>query len=172
MLNKPLCIGIGGVSRSGKTFLATLLQKEIPDSVVIHQDTYIPHESEIPRIKNHIDWERPEAIDWISFRSAVENALRSEKSVIVEGLMVFQNSDINRLYNKSIFLKISREELFLRKQTDLRWGREPDWYINHIWNSYLSFGQIPAAMNDILLIDGAKDIDLPVIMNYLQQNWL
>jgi nicotinamide/nicotinate riboside kinase len=168
---KPLCIGIGGVSRSGKTFLANLLQKAIPDSVVIHQDTYIPPESDIPRIKNHIDWERPEAIDWFRFREAIGSGILSRRTVIVEGLFAFYEHDINSLYNKTIFISLSQKVFLERKRIDLRWGKEPDWYIRHIWHSYLNYGQIPGTMKDILLIDGAKDIDLPVIMNYLQQNW-
>lgn len=169
-LKKPLCIGIGGVSRSGKTFLADLMQTVIAGSVVIHQDVFIPPEAEIPAINGHIDWERPEAIDWDSFNTGITDALRSGKTVIAEGLMVFHNPEISLLYNKSIFIKISRETFFQRKQSDLRWGNEPDWYINHIWDSYLNFGQIPSQMKDILLIDGEKDFELPTIRNYLQQS--
>ena len=168
-LKKPLCIGIGGVSRSGKTFLADLLQTAIADSVVIHQDIFIPPEAEIPTINGHLDWERPEAIKWLSFSNAIDDALGSGKTVIAEGLMVFQNPEINLHYNKAIFINISRETFFQRKQSDLRWGREPDWYINHIWDSYLKFGQIPSLMKDILLIDGENDFELPTILSYLQK---
>lgn len=168
-LKKPLCIGIGGISRSGKTFLADLLQTAIAGSVVIHQDVFIPPEAEIPAINGHLDWERPEAINWGGFNNGIVDALRSGKTVIVEGLMVFQNPEINLFYNKSIFIKISRETFFQRKQTDLRWGREPDWYINHIWDSYLKFGQIPSLIKDILLIDGEKDFELPTILSYIQK---
>lgn len=169
-LKKPLCIGIGGVSRSGKTFLAEMLHNVIKDSKVIHQDMHIPIESKMPGIKDHLDWERPEAIDWDSFNTGITEALRSGKTVIAEGLMVFHNPEINLHYNKAIFINLSREIFFQRKQSDLRWGREPDWYINHIWDSYLKFGQIPSLMKDILIIDGENDFKLPTILNYLQKN--
>jgi uridine kinase len=167
MLNIPLCIGIGGVSRSGKTFLANLLQKEISDSIVIHQDTYIPDESEIPRIKNHIDWERPEAIDWISFRRAIKSGIVSGKTIIVEGLFAFYDSEINSLYNKAIFITLSQQAFFERKRTDLRWGKEPEWYIKHIWNSFTVYGQMPKEIYDTLVIDGAPDFELNQILKYL-----
>ncbi len=129
-LKNPMCIGIGGVSRSGKTFLANMLGNSIHDSIVIHQDTYIPNEADIPKIKTHTDWESPEAIDWISFRAAIHSAILQGKTTIVEGLFAFQNPSIAGLYNKSIFINISKQEFIHRKKKDLRWGKEPDWYIH------------------------------------------
>lgn len=168
MLNKPLCIGIGGVSRSGKTFLADLLQKEIPDSIVIHQDIYIPHKSEISRIRNHIDWESPEAIDWKSFRQATESGIRSGETVIVEGLFAFHDKEINKLYDKAFFITLNRNEFLLRKRTDLRWGREPEWYISHIWDSFVIHGQLPADIANPLLMNGAQDFNRSDIIAYLR----
>ncbi|MHC1774392.1 MAG: hypothetical protein AB9834_03165 [Lentimicrobium sp.] len=166
-LNKPLCIGIGGVSRSGKTFLAAMLHEAIRNSFVIHQDIFIPDKSEIPKIKNHIDWERPEAIDWVSLKSAILSSVLTGKTIIVEGLFAFQNPSIVDLFNKSIFINISKQEFFLRKKSDLRWGKEPGWYIKHIWESYLNFGQVPSKMKDILVIDGEKDFELQMIKDFL-----
>ncbi|MBK6962702.1 MAG: hypothetical protein IPH20_01910 [Bacteroidales bacterium] len=165
-----MCIGIGGVSRSGKTFLAGMLSSSIRGSIVIHQDMYIPKKTEIPKIKNHIDWERPEAIDWKSFRSAIESSVLSGKTTIVEGLFAFQNPSIVEFYNKSILINIGKQEFIRRKRTDMRWGKEPVWYINHIWESYLNYGQAPSQIKDILIIDGEKDFELQIIMQYLQQS--
>jgi nicotinamide/nicotinate riboside kinase len=167
-LENPICIGIGGVSRSGKTFLADLLRSSISDSIVIHQDMYIPDKSEIPRIKNHIDWERPEAIDWISFRSAIDSAIISGKTTIVEGLFAFQNPSIVEFYNKSIFIDLSKQEFIRRKRTDMRWGKEPEWYISHIWDGYMKYGQLHDHTPNPLLIDGEIHFDLHLILNYLK----
>jgi len=168
MLNKPLCIGIGGVSRSGKTFLAYLIQKEIPGSIVIHQDTYIPIETEIPKIKDHIDWERPEAIDWDRFRQAVELGLLSGKAVLVEGLFAFHDHSIIEFYNKSVFIEISRQAFIQRKQQDERWGKEPEWYVNHIWEGYIRYGQLPKVLHNTMIINGDADFNITEIMNYLK----
>ena len=168
MLHKPLCIGIGGVSRSGKTFLADLLQKEIPGSIVIHQDTYIPIETEIPKIKNHTDWEKPEAIDWDKFRQAIELGILSGKTVLVEGLFAFHKMEINNLYNKAIFINLSHQEFLSRKRMDLRWGKEPEWYINHVWNSYLIYGQMPEYFMNPLIINGEHNLNMAQIIQYLE----
>jgi nicotinamide/nicotinate riboside kinase len=167
-LVKPACIGIGGVSRSGKTFLANHLNAAIPDSDVIHQDTFIPDEPDIPKINDHIDWERPEAIDWVSFRKAIESGINSGKTVIVEGLFAFHDKEINTFYNKTIFITLSRDEFIRRKRTDLRWGREPEWYISHIWEGYLNYGQLPEEIVNPLLLDGTTDFNPSDVITYLQ----
>lgn len=169
-LNKPLCIGIGGVSRSGKTFLSGLLKNAFENSVVIHQDTFIPDKQKIPKIKNHIDWERPEAIDWGKFSQAVVSAKQSSYNVIVEGLFAFNNKEFNKLYDKTIYITLSRDEFLFRKNKDLRWGQEPIWYINHIWESYLKYGLLPEELANSLKIDGEVDFDLQNILNYLRTN--
>lgn len=165
----PLIVAIGGVSRSGKTFLADALQLSIGNSVVVHQDEYIPAEDKLPVINGHINWEIPEAIDWSGFMNAISKAVSSGKSVIAEGLMVFQHPELNKLFHKAIFINLSRETFAERKQTDLRWGKEPDWYINHIWDSYLIYGQVPASVKDVLLLDGETDFDTGHILNFLMK---
>jgi nicotinamide/nicotinate riboside kinase len=169
-MNKPLCIGIGGVSRSGKTFLSGILKNVFENSVVIHQDTFVPDEQQIPKIKDHIDWERPEAIDWQSFRHAIVSAIQSGNIVIVEGLFTFNNHEINKLYNKTIFITLSKDEFLTRKNKDLRWGREPIWYINHIWESYLQYGLLPEELANSLKVNGEVDFDLQNILTYLRTN--
>ncbi|NTW24382.1 MAG: hypothetical protein HGA37_06760 [Lentimicrobium sp.] len=168
-LKKPICIGIGGVSRSGKTFLADKLNGIIADSIVIHQDTFIPDESAIPGIKGHIDWERPEAIDWDNLKTEIERAIQSGKTVIVEGLFAFNRDDINTFYNKSIFIKLSKKEFIRRKRIDLRWGAEPAWYILHIWKSHKIYGQLPSSISECLLLNGEEDFDLNLVLNFLKK---
>lgn len=169
IFKSPLCIGIGGVSRSGKTFLANLLQSVITDSVVIHQDTFIPAESEIPAINGHTDWERPEAIDWEKLKAAIDNAIQSGKTVIVEGLFAFNRKDINTFYNKSVFIKLSKKEFVRRKRLDLRWGAEPDWYILHIWRSHKIHGLLPSSMSECLILKGEEDFDLDMVLNFFKK---
>lgn len=169
-LKHPLCIGIGGVSRSGKTLLAAYLNHVISDSIIINQDTYIPEESEIPQINGHTDWERPEAIDWQKLKLAIDTAWQEGKTVIVEGLLAFNNNTINRLYSKKIFIELSRKEFISRKKLDLRWGLEPDWYIDHIWESYLKYGKIHQELNDVLILSGEQDFDFDKILQYIKSN--
>ncbi len=159
--------GIGGISRSGKSFLAQkfkeLLEKEGHTVIVLDQDDYVFPEKEIPLIRDHINWEVPESIDWERFRGAAIEAEKMFDHVIVEGLMVFWNPSILALYNKRIFIELSHDEFMHRKQSDLRWGKEPDWYVEHIWDSYIKYGQIPDGMDIDMVLDGEGAFDINVI---------
>lgn len=165
--HKSVYIAIGGVSRSGKTFLAEMLESILPDSVIIHQDTYIPDKKNIPVIRDHLDWERPEAIDWQAFKKAIHIAGQNFRYVIVEGLMVFCDETLNQLYDKNIFISLSKEVFVQRKRADLRWGAEPDWYIEHIWQSHLSHGTLPSTIQKPVIIDGEEDFNIDKILKLL-----
>ncbi|MBW6490934.1 MAG: hypothetical protein K0B15_07025 [Lentimicrobium sp.] len=164
---KSFCIAIGGVSRSGKTFLAEMLGNFLVDSLIIHQDKYIPDKKDIPTIKDHIDWERPEAIDWKAFRNAIVHAKQSFKYVIVEGLFVFLDENINQYYDRHIFISLSKEVFLKRKKEDHRWGVEPDWYIEHIWEGHITYGNLPEVIQKPLIINGVENFNLHNIIQQL-----
>lgn len=166
-IQKSCCIAIGGVSRSGKTFLSAMLGRYLENSIIIHQDTYIPPESEIPLIKNHIDWERPEAIDWISFENAIIEAGKTFKYVIVEGLFVYWDEKINQNFDKNLFITLPKPVFEKRKREDLRWGAEPDWYIEHIWQGHLRYGFKPRTLPNCMVINGELDFDINEIIHHL-----
>lgn len=166
-IQKSCCIAIGGVSRSGKTFLSAMLGRYLDNSIIIHQDTYIPPESEIPLIKDHIDWERPEAIDWISFENAIIEAGKTFKYVIVEGLFVYWDEKINQNFDKHLFITLPKPVFEKRKREDLRWGAEPDWYIEHIWQGHLKYGLLPSTIRNPLIINGEEDFNMHDILNKL-----
>jgi uridine kinase len=165
---QPICIAIGGVSRSGKTFLSKMLNEKLYDSVIIHQDEYIPDKDTIPRINNHINWETPEAIDWGSFSNAIIGARKSHKFIIIEGLFVYHKPELNKYYDRTIFITISEKEFTNRKRNDFRWGREPEWYIQHIWKGHLLYGKLPEQFNNALVIDGEKDFSIDEIIQKLK----
>ena len=166
-----MIIGIGGISRSGKTFMADelkkLLEQDEKSVKVLDQDDYVFPEENIPLIRDHIDWEVPESIDWDRFNLAITEAQRTFNHVIVEGLMVFWNPSIRPLYNNWIFIELSREEFIRRKQSDLRWGQEPDWYVEHIWDSYIKYGQIPDGMDIDLVLDGERPFDVEMLFHQI-----
>jgi uridine kinase len=165
----PLCIGIGGVSRSGKTFLAAMISEILPNSELFCQDEYVHASDLLPVINNHIDWEIPGSIDWDRLFSDASKALENGKHVIVEGLMAFADERLNRLFNRHIFLTLGKEEFEQRKKTDLRWGKEPEWYIAHIWDSFLKYGKLPANIPDALILDAEQDFDLNKVVKYLRK---
>ena len=159
-----ILIGIGGVSRSGKTALAKRLAaelqtKEKPSVHIIHQDQCVIPESQLPLISGKADWEHPVSIDWPRLNLLIDQGLQSYEIVIVEGLFAFYDQAIVERMNIKIFLEISKPLFIERKREDLRWGLEPDWYIEHIWEAYLRYGR-PSLSSEYVCLNGARDIDV------------
>jgi nicotinamide/nicotinate riboside kinase len=157
-----MIIGIAGVSRSGKTTLADLIQKKLVEqgetSIVVHQDDYVMPESEIPKIRHRIDWECPQSIDFQRFKSEILEAKKHYKHVITEGLLNFWDEDINLLFDKKIFVEISKQTFLERRNKEKRWGFEPKWFYEHVWQSYLKYGK--NGLNEAtLVISGEEDFD-------------
>jgi nicotinamide/nicotinate riboside kinase len=165
-----MIIAIGGVSTAGKTTLAGQLRNFFQNKKVsiLCQDDFVKPVEQIPLIENRIDWESPDSIDHMRFRDAIEAEKRENDIVIVEGLMVFWDPLTQALFDKNVFIEISYSLFMKRKNSDYRWGNEPDWYIGHIWQSYLQYG-LPTNRKNIVSVDGNKRIDLTPILNYLEQ---
>jgi nicotinamide/nicotinate riboside kinase len=165
-----MIIAIGGVSTAGKTTLAGQLRNFFHNKKVsiLCQDDFVKPVEQIPLIENRIDWESPDSIDHIRFREAIVAEKRENDIVIVEGLMVFWDPLTQALFDKNVFIGISNSLFRKRKNSDYRWGNEPDWYVEHIWQSYLQYG-LPKNTENIVTVDGNKRIELTPILNYLEQ---
>ncbi|MDH5608287.1 MAG: AAA family ATPase [Cyclobacteriaceae bacterium] len=141
-------IGIGGVSRSGKTTLAHQLKAYMEDSGlsvrVLCQDDFVLAEDDLPYVGEHVDWETPESMDWDALLRALIRSSEACDICIVEGIFAFHCKRINDYYTITVNLELEKEVFLERKKQDLRWGAEPDWYIAHIWKSHLKYRQIPA----------------------------
>lgn len=165
-----MIIGIGGVSRAGKTTLAFKIREWFGKAhvCILHQDQYIQDESNMPLIKNHIDWEHPDSLDFEMFKKITNEKAKEYSIVIVEGLMVFHDDELNEMMDRKIYIKISKEAFLSRKTMDNRWGKEPEWYIDHIWQSHFIYGLIPKNEKNVLEVDGeACGID-EIVQNYLK----
>jgi uridine kinase len=166
---KAKIIGIGGVSCAGKSLLADKLSQRFRESgyrtCVLDQDDYVFPTAEIPLVRDHTDWECPESIDFKGFEEAIKDASASYDIVIAAGLMVFWEPGIRKTFDYLVFIKITREEFRRRKRKDLRWGREPEWYIDHIWDSYLEYGQFPYGIQPDLSIDAMEPVNTDQVYN-------
>jgi len=166
-----MIVGIGGVSRAGKTTLANLMAKLFlarnKSVVIIHQDEYVHEERDIPKIKDRIDWEHPASIRTDDFRNAVIEANESHDLVIAEGLLCFNDPELTKRMDRKILVTIAKETFLERKKEDLRWGSEPDpaWYMEHIWESYLRYGQPQS--DDYFIIDGNQYFDLITVVQFI-----
>lgn len=163
-----MIIGIGGVSRAGKTTLANLLKKRLKGKTIsiLNQDDFAK-KTGLPKIKNHIDWEHPASLDWTTLMNTIKAETKKNEITIVEGLFAFYNKQISNIYDLKIFMSIEKEVFLARKRKDKRWGKEPEWFIQHIWNSYLKYGQLPDSIDEILIVNGNQMPDINHIISYL-----
>jgi uridine kinase len=165
-----MIIGIGGVSRSGKSSLAVFIKKLYPDlkTKILCQDDFVIPEDKIPKINGEIDWECPESIDWKRFLNVLKETAKKNDILIAEGLLVFYDWKITRHFNRKIFIEIPENLFRKRKVTDTRWGSFPDWYVDHIWNSFLEFGNIKKDRHDFLFVNGELKFNKKEIIAFLE----
>ncbi len=129
---------LAGVSRSGKSTLATKLVHDLPNAIVLHQDEFILDQSALPLIKGRIDWENPETIDWDRLVSAHDEANEQYDFIIIEGIFALSSLRLIKASAFKILLTLDREEFIKRRSQETRWGDEPDWFIHHVWESHLA----------------------------------
>ena len=165
-----MVIGIGGVSNAGKTTLATRLKKQLePLKVkVLCQDDFAKPVAEIPRIRDHVDWETPESIDMVKYCKYILEAERTHEIVIAEGLFAFCDNHFNKHYNKRIFLTINKKVFWERKLKDFRWGKEPEWYMEHIWQSHFRCGVLKEVNTNTLVLSGEQMVDIDKLLPFLE----
>jgi len=165
-----MIIGIGGVGNAGKSTLAKKIKKLYPENKVriLCQDDYVKPNYELPLIHQHIDYEIPDSIDFQFYRQRIVTASNSAEMILAEGLFAFYDASTVQIYDREIFLHIREKTFFQRKNNDLRWGKEPAWYIRHIWQSYLTYGAIESGRKDVLYLSGEKETPVEKILDYIQ----
>lgn len=166
-----MILGIAGASQSGKTTLAKMLEQVLSEKqynvVTLHQDDFAQASMLIPHIKDHIDWEIPASIDFERFQMAIELHRHKCDILIVEGFLNFYAPPIFQYFDKAIFLDIDKATFLERKRKDLRWGKEPEWYFQHIWNCYLQYGQPPKSDQPILRLNSNEKIEESQLLHFL-----
>ncbi len=162
-----LVVGIGGVSRAGKSTLSKMLKNTLHDSrmVILDMDDFVYPENQIPRIKNKTDWESPESVDYRKISGRIIEAKAAHDVVILEGILIFWVDSLNNLFDKKLFVEIPYEIFLERKRKDRRWN-EPKWYIQHIWDSYLKYGIKNS--EDSMKVDGNRSFEISEIQNFLK----
>jgi len=162
-------IGIGGISRAGKTTLAKKLISHFPDKkkVILHQDDYVNAGYDIPQIQERIDWEVPESIDFLRLKYDFKWMSLNLDVVVLEGIFALYDEEMNHMFDKKIFVDLGYKQFMDRKATDKRWGYEPDWYIQHIWNSYQKYREEILSMKDIIVLDDKDSVKINEIISEL-----
>lgn len=167
-----MIIGIGGCSRSGKTTLAEKLvwhfRAQNKTAIALHQDDFVKALHAIPLIRDRTDWETPHFIDFDLLKKSIVFFKQDFDVLVMEGILAFADDDLNALYDCCFFTHISEETFRSRKAADKRWGKEPAWYINYIWESFLKYGQPAAELKKLMVIDGEKPYQMGEIEEFLR----
>lgn len=108
-------------------------------------DDFVLPESQIPKIKDRTDWERPESVDFERLCQTIRNQQDQFDVIVVEGILVFANAQLSDLFDTTVWIQISRETFLDRRRKETRWGDEPDWFLEHVLDSHLRYGQYPEA---------------------------
>ncbi len=166
---KGLSIGIGGVSRAGKTSLSNYIKSLYPKKSVylIEMDNFVRNEADIPKIKDYTDWEHPISVDFDKIKNRLKEAICQYDIVITEGILIFYSEELNRLFDKRIFINIPKNMFFKRRLQEKRWGAEPDWYLDYVWESYLKYGKLKDSDNSTLYIYGNENWSAMLIDEHL-----
>lgn len=148
-------VAIGGCSNSGKSTLARQLSDQLPyETQIVAMDNHVRPTEVIPRVDDRIDWEVPESIDW---KGIYQIILTSKAEIVItEGFLIFWNKSINRLFDVKIFLDIDYNTFMQRRRQETRWGSEPEWYVQHVWDSYLKFGRLQEPSDDFYIVNGTE----------------
>jgi hypothetical protein len=56
--------------------------------------------------------------------------------------------------DKKVFVEIPKSLFLERKIKDKRWGEFPEWYMEHIWQSYEKYGKIDPSDKTYFVVDG------------------
>jgi nicotinamide/nicotinate riboside kinase len=153
-----ISVGIGGVSRAGKTTLSHYLRDlySHKKTLIISMDQYVKDPDSIPRVKDKIDWEHPVSVDFEKIQKKIEESVQAYDLVITEGILIFYNEQVNELFDKRIFIDIPKSLFYIRRKNDTRWGDEPSWYIDYVWESYLEYGKLNDSSTHTLYLNGEE----------------
>ncbi|MEP1035002.1 hypothetical protein [Ekhidna sp.] len=154
-------IGIGGCSRSGKSSLAYEIKEQLHDRkvVLLAMDNYVFPESQIPKIKDRIDWESPESVNFEQIMRTIEDC-KYYDVIVIEGILIFADESLRKQFDTTVWMQISKETFLARRRNETRWGDEPDWFLEHVWESHLQYGQFPEAD---FVVSGEEEISLEVL---------
>ncbi len=81
--------------------------------------------------------------------------------------MVYNRAEVFELFDKKIFIEISKETFLNRKTLDSRWENEPEWYIEHIWDSHFVNGRVSDGIQDVLCMSGENKFIADIVKHYL-----
>jgi uridine kinase len=170
-----MIIGIGGISRAGKTSLSHILKKEFNQkTVIIHFDEYIKESSHwdfyskfpmfyLCKLHKTFNMEHPNTFDFDRMYADVVHACKENEIVIIEGIYIIYDTRIKNILNRYIHLSLSRNIFTQRRIRDFRCNA---WYANHVWKSFMKYGTNYSDL-DHIVVDGDKEIDIQTVLRFV-----
>ena len=150
---KLLTVGISGASCSGKTSVASKLEKMLPWCSVINQDKYYHGEDSCHHVRsgNLINWEVLEAFDMNRMKEDISTVsqnllmrktlsgqpgsghttalksmkIRNSPVLIIEGIVIFKDPDLVTLCDRKYFVEIDQATCKARRENRV-WDPEGD----------------------------------------------
>ena len=119
----------------------------------------------LPKVQGVPDWERPSTIKWDKLLKDVQKADSDVK--IIEGLFSFYPASLRSEYDLKIFVEIEKKTFIKRKSDDVRWEEEPEWYAEHVWRSFLKYGQMKGDKQEYIPVSGESTIDIKPIVDLI-----
>ena len=163
---KTLIIGISGPSNSGKTSLTSRLQKSLPGSSHICQDTYFHSPGDdrltwVPEVQHH-NWELFCVLDMDTMVTDVKRWKYKQQDqdkpsiLLIEGFTIFNYGSLTKLLDKRYFLMASKEVCEMRRLT--RHYNPPDvagYFDKVVWPHYVqTYNDIRDNPNIVFIEEG------------------
>ncbi len=140
-MKNVVIIGVSGGSASGKTTVANRIKEAFTDSVELlsHDFYYLPHDElpleerknlnydhpnafdtkrlidDIMKLKQYIPIERPVYSYTIHNRLPETVTVNPAKVIIVEGFMIFENTELRELLDIKVFVDTDADERLIRR---------------------------------------------------------
>ena len=122
-------------------------------AVALCADDFVKHIDAIEKIGGRTDWESPQSIDFDRLMVVLGVYEKQFDAVILEGHLVFCDARLLSAAAVKYFLVIPEAVFRQRRAAETRWGEEPTWFIDHVWESFLRHGQPPEG-HEIIKIAG------------------
>ena len=173
--NYSMIIGVGGVSRSGKSSLSRFLKKELHKKTgEIHLDNYIKDSSHwhfftrypvfyLSKIHKVFNMEHPNVIDFNRLYEDILQSSQQNEIVIAEGFLITYDARIKNLFDKYIHIALSKSVFIQRRTRDFKSNL---WYTNHVWNCFMKYGTDYSNLNHIV-VNGDNEIDMQSILKFI-----
>ncbi len=201
-MNSPVVIGISGGTGSGKSTITDAIQKEVKDKITtIPQDSYYKNFGHLPPEKrNKINFDHPNTLDNelliqhiqllksnqtiqmpvydFKTHTRIDKTISKKptKLIIIEGILIFENSELRDLMDIKIFVDTDADIRILRRiQRDINErGRDfqsvVNQYLYTVRPMHIEFVEPSKKYAHVIIPEGGKNkIGIDMIVSKIKQ---